>query len=54
MRKPFALIMAVCIGVLGVGCEGEKKPEPKVPTSDLGAPSKSPSTTPSTTPPANK
>jgi hypothetical protein len=50
MRKALALFLAVCVGAMGVGCEGEKKPETKVPKSDLGAPA----TSPTTTPPAGK
>ena len=57
MRKPLALVLTICVGALTVGCEEAKKPETKVPTSDLGkagTPPKETTTSPPTTPPAKK
>jgi hypothetical protein len=40
MKKLLASALMICMGALAVGCEGEPKPTPKVPQSDLGEPSK--------------
>jgi|HubBroStandDraft_2_1064218.scaffolds.fasta_scaffold1457968_2 hypothetical protein len=58
MRKPLALVLTICVGALAVGCEEAKKPETKVPTSDLGKagtpPKETTTSPPTTTPPAKK
>jgi hypothetical protein len=58
MRKPLALVLTICVGALTVGCEEAKKPETKVPTSDLGKagtpPKETTTSPPTTTPPAKK
>jgi hypothetical protein len=51
MKKLLASALMICVGVLAVGCDGETKPTPKVPQSDLGEPAKDgPKTTPTPAP----